>query len=130
MMRMVKAGMLYFALVFGVGFVLGTFRVLWIVPIWGTRNAELLEAPFMLAAVFLAARWSVRRTSLPSRTAVRLGAGLLALGVLVATELTVVLAIRGLTFRQYLEGRDPVAGWVYVALLGAFAAMPALVGRR
>ena len=130
MMRMVKAGMLYFALVFGVGFVLGTFRVLWIVPIWGTRIAELMEAPIMLLVTIFAARWVVRRMSLPPGRAVRLGAGFVALGILLATEFTVVLAIRGLTFREYLAGRDPAAGIVYVLMLGAFAAMPALVARK
>jgi hypothetical protein len=31
-MPILKAGVLYFALVFGAGFVLGTIRTLWIVP--------------------------------------------------------------------------------------------------
>ncbi len=48
-MQVVKAGVLYFALVFAVGFVLGTIRTLWIVPRFGTRMAELMEMPIMLA---------------------------------------------------------------------------------
>ena len=47
-MRIVKAGVLYFALVFGAGFVLGTIRTLWIVPRLGTRMAEMMETPIML----------------------------------------------------------------------------------
>ena len=43
MMPILKAGVLYFALVFGAGFVLGPFRILWLVPHFGTRTAELLE---------------------------------------------------------------------------------------
>jgi hypothetical protein len=38
-MQIVKAGTLYFALVFGVGFVLGTIRTRWVVPRVGTRMA-------------------------------------------------------------------------------------------
>jgi hypothetical protein len=34
-----------FAMVFGVGFVLGTVRTLWVVPRFGNRTAELLELP-------------------------------------------------------------------------------------
>jgi len=44
-MRVLRAGALYFAIVFGVGFLLGPIRILWIVPRVGTRTAELIEAP-------------------------------------------------------------------------------------
>jgi hypothetical protein len=40
-MQMVKASVLYFTLVFGAGFVLGTIRTLWVVPRVGARTAEL-----------------------------------------------------------------------------------------
>jgi hypothetical protein len=48
-MPIVKAGVLYFALVFGTGFLLGTVRTLWIVPLVGTRT-ELMETPIMLVS--------------------------------------------------------------------------------
>ena len=60
-MRLLKAAAFYFALVFGAGFVLGMVRVLGVAPRLGTRAAELIEAPLMLAATVLAARWTVRR---------------------------------------------------------------------
>jgi hypothetical protein len=41
-MPIVKAGILYFALVFGAGFVLGPIRVFWVVPHLGERTAELM----------------------------------------------------------------------------------------
>lgn len=47
-MQMLKAGAVYFALVFGAGFVLGTIRTIWAVPRVprvGTRTAELMEMP-------------------------------------------------------------------------------------
>jgi hypothetical protein len=53
-MQMVKAGVVYFALVFGAGFVLGTIRTLWVVPRFGTRMAELMEMPIMLAVTMVA----------------------------------------------------------------------------
>ena len=46
-MQVVKAGAIYFALVFGAGFVLGTIRTLWVVRRFGTRMAELMEMPIM-----------------------------------------------------------------------------------
>ncbi len=54
-MSILKAGAAYFAAVFGTGFVLGTVRTLWLVPRLGTRNAELIEAPFMFVAIVIAA---------------------------------------------------------------------------
>ena len=129
-MRLLKAAACYFALVFGMGFVLGTIRVLWIVPRFGTRAAELIEAPVMLAATILAARWTVRRFALQSMPLTRLGQGLLALGLLLVAEFTVVLWLRGMTISEYVSGRDPVAGTVYVLMLVIFAVMPWLITRR
>jgi hypothetical protein len=128
-MRTMKAGALYFAVVFGAGFVLGIPRVLWVAPRLGTRAAELIESPIMLAIIILAAGWVVRRFSLPPTVAARLGPGVLALGLLLAAEFTVVLKVRRLTLAQYIAGRDPVSGTVYILLLLAFAVMPLVVAR-
>ena len=56
-----KAAALYFLLVFSVGLMLGTVRVLFIVPAIGERGAELLEMPLMLLVVAMAARFIVRK---------------------------------------------------------------------
>jgi len=129
-MQILKAGVLYFALVFGAGFVLGTIRVLLLVPSLGARTAELIETPIMLVVTILAARWVARRLALPPKPATRLGVGFVALAVLIAAELTIVLWLRGLTVRQYFANRDPVAGTVYIVMLGVFAIMPLVVARR
>jgi hypothetical protein len=71
-MPILKAGVLYFVLVFGAGFVPGTIRTLWIVPRLGTRMAELMETPIMLVITMLAARWTVRRLAVPSTPPARL----------------------------------------------------------
>ncbi len=62
---MVKAASLNFALVFGAGFVLGTIRVLWLVPAVGPRTVELFEMPIMLAVNILSARWVTQQFQLP-----------------------------------------------------------------
>ncbi|HYL75491.1 MAG TPA: hypothetical protein VEU96_14865 [Bryobacteraceae bacterium] len=129
-MRILKAGALYFVLVFGAGFALGTIRVLWLLPRLGTRVAELMETPLMLVLTVVASRWVVRRFALPAAPAIRLGVGFVALGLLLAAELGMVLFVQGLTIQQYLANRDPVAGAVYLAALAAFAIMPLLVARR
>jgi hypothetical protein len=129
-MHILKAGALYFTLVFAAGFALGTIRVLWIVPALGARAAELMEAPLMLGVSFLAARWVARRLRLPPVTAARLGTGFIALGFLLAAEFGVALPLRGLTLREYVASRDPVAGMVYLVSLLLFALMPLWVARR
>ena len=129
-MRILKAGVLYFALVFGAGFVLGTIRTLWIVPRVGTRMAELMETPIMLVITIFAARWTVRRLVVPSTPPARLGMGFVALGLVLVAEFTLVLWLRGLTIREYFASRDPVAGTVYYVMLAVFAVMPLLVARR
>jgi type IV secretory pathway TrbD component len=129
-MRILKAGALYFALVFGAGFVLGTIRTLWVVLRVGTRWAELMEAPIMLVVTIMAARWVVRHLAIPFVSSARLGMGGTALGLLLVAEFGLVLWIRGLSIREYLATRDPVSGTVYYVMLGAFAVMPLLVARR
>jgi hypothetical protein len=108
-MGTLKAGVLYFALVFGAGFVLGPIRILWLVPRFGTRTAELMETPLMLAVIIVAARWVTRRLAPPSTSSKRLGVGLVALGLLLVAEFSVVLWLRGMTIREYLASRDPMA---------------------
>jgi hypothetical protein len=125
-----KAGMVYFAIVFGTGFVLGPIRILWVVPRFGPRMAELMEMPIMLAVVIVAARWTVRRLAVPALPARRLGMGSVALALLLAAEFTLALRLRGLSIPDYVASLDPVSGPVYAGTLGAFAVMPLLVARR
>lgn len=128
-MQVLKAGVLYFSLVFGAGFLLGTIRTLWVVPRAGVRKAELMEMPIMLLVIILAARWAVARFSLPTIPATRLSAGFLALCLLLVAEFAFALCLRRLTIREYFAGRDPVVGGVYAAMLVVFAVMPLLVIR-
>jgi hypothetical protein len=98
-MRILKPGVLYFALVFGAGFILGTIRTLWIVPLLGTRVAELIETPIMLLVTILAARLTVRRLAVPSAPPARLGMGFVALSPRLDAEFTLVLWRRGMSIR-------------------------------
>jgi hypothetical protein len=125
-----KSGLLYFSIVFGVGFVLGIIRVLWVVPHFGTRVAELSEMPFMLIAIIATARWLVRRLVIPPTRWVRLGMGLVALGFLLIAEFGAVLYLRDMTLAEYFATRDPVSGTLYYTMLIVFAAMPWLVSQR
>jgi hypothetical protein len=121
--------MAYFALVFGAGFVLGSIRVPFLVPRLGERVAELLEMPFMFVVIVMAARFITRRFSLPASAAARLGAGFLALGLLLSAELLLAVVLQNRPLGEYLGSRDPVSGLVYLAMLALFALMPLLLTR-
>lgn len=81
----------------------------------------------MRVVIIVAARWMACRQALPQSPAGRLAVGLVALSFLLLTEFTVVLWIRKLTIAEYFASRDPVAGTVYVVMLGIFAVMPLLI---
>lgn len=129
-MQALKPGIVYFLLVFGAGFVLGTVRVLLVVPHLGDRAAELLEMPLMLTATVLAARWINTRFSEPRNSGGRWAIGAIALGFMLAGEMAVGIGIRGLTAADVILNRDPISGTAYYLSLLLFAAMPWLVSRR
>ncbi|MDH3492495.1 MAG: hypothetical protein OEM82_03015 [Acidobacteriota bacterium] len=123
-----KAGSVYFLLVFAAGFALGVLRVLLLVPRLGEGTAELPEMPVMLVVVFFGARRAVKWFEIMG-LGVALGCGLIALGLLVTAELTLVLAIQGTTFAEYIASRDAVSFTAYLISLGLFAVMPLIIVR-
>ncbi|MFO1313117.1 MAG: hypothetical protein U1F41_13735 [Burkholderiales bacterium] len=128
-MRVLEAGLIYFALVFGTGFALAFIRIPFLVPALGVRVAELVEAPFMLAAIVWASRRLARQHPGVSRSG-RLAAGLTAFACLVAAELGVAYFLGARSSGEYIASRDPVSGAVYVASLLFFAVAPALWSTR
>ena len=127
-MNSLKASLTYFALVFGTGFLFGIIRVPFLVPRLGVRTAELIEMPFMFAAIFLAARYVVRRFALPASA--RLAIGLIALALLLTAELTLAMVIQRESLAAYIASRDPVSGSVYLLMLGVFSLMPRLLSNH
>lgn len=128
-LRTIKAGIAYFSLAFGAGFIMGTLRVPFLVPRLGERIAELIEMPFMLVVIVLAARFITQRFALPATAWVRLSTGFLALGLLIAAELLLAVTLQDRSLGEYVSSRDPVSGTVYLAMLALFAAMPLLISR-
>lgn len=128
-LRTIKAGMAYFSLAFGAGFVMGAIRVPFLVPRLGERVAELVEMPFMFIVIVLAARFITTRFALPANALVRLSTGFLALGLLIAAELLIAVAFQEQSPGHYVSSRDPVSGTVYLLMLALFAAMPLVVAR-
>lgn len=124
-----KASLTYAGLVFASGFILGVIRALFVAPVLGTRAAELSELPLMILISYFAARYVVNRfRTYLLRECVHIG--LLALLMMVILELSLAVLIQGLSFGEYLAGRDPVSGLAYLFSLLLFATIPALLSRR
>lgn len=118
---------IYFAIVFVTGFVLGFIRTLWLEPLLGTRMAELSEMPIMLTVIIYV---SYRLFCTPGKrfTSVELLAtGGLALLLLLIAEAILVVTFQRVSIPQYIADRDPVSGTVYLVALLLFAAMPWIV---
>ena len=129
-MPILKAGVLYFALVFGAGFVLGTIRTLWVVPRFGMRNAELMETPIMLVVTIVAARWIVHRLAVPSGRLADLAWVLSRLDSCSSRNSGLCSGFGVCRSESISLPEDLVSGTVYYVMLGVFAIMPLLVARR
>lgn len=128
-MRLLKPALLYFLIVFGVGFILGPIRVLWLVPRVGERTAELLELPLMLVAIILAAGWINRRFAELDSPISKLSVGMIAFVMVLSAEFIVGMTLRGLSLTQIILDRDPVSGTAYYSSLLLLALMPWLLSR-
>lgn len=124
MSKTIRAGFIYFAIVLGTGFILGMFRVPFLVPRIGERWAELAEMPIMAVVIFFSAGYLLRRfpeICTPGRSLV---SGFLALLLSVATELALATVLQDRTLAEFISSRDKISGSVYIALLIVFAFMP------
>ena len=129
-MRIAAAATLYFAIVFGVGFLLGPIRVLWLEPRVGPIIAAACEAPFLLAAMIVAARWIVARVGLQQDALSLLLMGLGALVLQQAADFAVGIGLRDIGPSAQLAQFATPQGLIYAALLAAFVVTPLLLNRR
>lgn len=127
-MRTLGVGLLYLAVCFGVGFMLGPIRELVLRPRLGELGALLIEAPAMLTVVTIAAWQLVRHSGLQPRAA--LFAGLTALLGLLLLDGLVGSFLRGLTVREQLDRFATLPGAVTLTLYAAFAVAPCLAALR
>ena len=126
MTPIVRASFLYFALVMGAGFLLGSVRVLLVVPRLGERWAELAEMPIMATVIFVAAGYILRRYPEVQTRGRALVVGFTALALSVSAELVLAVVLQSQSLAEYLASRDKLSGSVYLVLLVAFALMPRL----
>ncbi len=74
-----KAGVLYFAIVYAAGFMFGTLRVLVVAPAFGEFAAVLVELPLILAVAWIACGFVLHRFAVPKIARATMAATSLAL---------------------------------------------------
>ena len=126
MKRIARLALAYYAMIFALGFVLGTLRTLVLVPKLSELAAVSLELPLMLAASWFAASYLLRGKGLGAAQAAAMGA--LAFALLMVSEVLLSLAL-GRTAGEWLAAMDTPPGAIGLAGQMIFAAMP-LFARR
>jgi hypothetical protein len=125
-----KAGALYAIVVFSIGFILGTIRVLLLAPRLGETTAVIIEAPIMLAASWFVCRWCVHRFDVRRTVPFRSLMSLVGFAVLMSAEVGLG-AVLGRSLVDQLANYGSLAGAVGLSAQVIFATFPAIqVWRR
>ena len=125
-----KAGGLYAIIVFAIGFILGTIRVLLVLPRLGQTAAVVIEAPMMLAASWFVCRWCVNRLDVRCTIPARSSMGLVAFLALMSLEVALG-AVFGRSLADQLAIYETLAGAIGLAAQAIFATFPVIqVWRR
>lgn len=125
----VKAGVAYFALLFAVGFGLGTVRTLVLAPRLGALGAVLIELPVILAISWAICRWLVMRFAVGPAWSERLLMGIVAFVLLLLAELILSVAAFGGTAAGFVAAFGTSAGAAGLAGQVLFGVMPLVVRR-
>lgn len=123
---LLKPASLYFALTFAAGFALGPVRMFILTPRLGPVAAVLIEAPFILLASYLIARWVLKRFAPHASTLHRLKIGIVAFGMLIAAEFLLSLTM-SISPRAFLQSLTTPAGAIGLAGQVIFAFIPTLI---
>lgn len=119
----IKAAASYFALIFMLGFALGTLRVMWLAPMVGEVAAVLAELPVMLTASYFAARWLTRRFDITSHRDAALMGGT-AFALLMLAEAILSRALSGTGIAEWFAALFSVPGLYGLAGQIGFGVMP------
>ena len=121
-----QAGVAYFAVVFAAGFILGTLRVLVLVPNFGEFVSVVLELPVILFASWAACRWVIRSTHLEFAIGPRLIMGGTAFGLLMVAEIGVATLGFGRTIGEHFGHYATLPAQLGLAGQIMFASFPVL----
>jgi hypothetical protein len=125
-----KAGALYAIVVFSIGFILGTIRILLLAPRLGETAAVIVEVPIILAASWPVCRWCVDWLNVRRTVPVRSLMGLVAFLALMLAEVGLG-AVLARSIIDQLAMYQSASGAIGLAAQVIFAIFPVLqVWRR
>ena len=114
---------------FALGFVLGTVRVLWLVPLVGLLPAAALELPIMLLASWWIAGWLMERCEVITRGQA-LAMGIAAFVLLLASEYAFAVMLSEQSPGQWFGSLSESHSLLGLGGQGGFALIPLLRQRR
>ena len=123
-MNAVRAATSYAGLIFGLGFLFGTIRVMLLAPRLVPVTATLMEVPLMLAASWLVCGWAVRRWSVRWGFSTRAAMGAIALGLLIGAETLLGLYGFGRSWSDQAAALTAPEGLIGLGAQLGFALMP------
>jgi hypothetical protein len=124
MKNAIRAGGVYFAIVFACAFAVGTVRVLLVAPRTGATAAVILEAPILLAISWFTSRWCVRRWAAPNTLIDRMVMGATGFALLVVVEAGVAALVFHRPLHDQIITLGSPAGMIGLAAQIGFALMP------
>ena len=127
-MQRLFAAFTYALIVFGIAFVIGAIREVFIVPHTGLVTALMIEFPIMVAVIAGAAIFIFNRLPRPQLFAARLAIGLLGLGLMLAAENMTAYCLRGVSAFAQWHTVPPEAQIINVTGLAVLVMMPLLIG--
>ncbi len=130
MTKALKAGTIYFALVFAAGFALGIVRVLLVVPLLGESAAVLIEAPIILAISWVVCGRLLDLLAVARRWDHRLLMGATAFSLLIIAEFVLARFALDRSIDQQLETYRTWSGLIGLGKQLIFAAFPVIRAGR
>jgi hypothetical protein len=123
------AGTAYFLLLFALGFLLGTIRVVFVAPRFGQVVGTLAEAPIMLTAGYVICRWALVHWRVSQRSAIRWTMVPLFLALLFAFETVLGLVAFGRKLSEQWAALVTLAGALGLSAQVIAALLPVFVGK-
>ncbi len=122
----IRVGFLYFLAVFAIGFLLGTIRILVLIPRLGELVSTFIELPILLSAAWLISDFLTTRFNVPSQWWVRLSMGIVAFGILMAAELGLAVWLFGSTVQEHFAAYQSLPKTIGLVGQVVFALIPLL----